>query len=387
MSGLLKREYKLPMNKSDLSRNAYALSGALSKKGYMRWWHSFTGIQPETGEERVFFIEYFIINPALGREKPVLGQLPYNKKRGIKPSYVMIKAGAFGNEYGAEARQFHAFYPPDSLKMVQEPLVMKIDMNFYSENHIYGSVEVSREEARRKSFMCQEGSMDWNLEVHKTCACHTGFLASPFFSRLNTMNTYWHGEGIQTYYRGTVSLDGVVYKVTTDSSYGYADKHWGRSFNSPWLQFASCRLISGQTSRELKHSALAITGCCPKFLWFPLKRRIFLQFTYEGEDYTFRLSGLRPFSRAKWEVKETNNRVIWRFAAADKKLLLKISGACLKEEMLAMNYEAPDGYKPSKPLLEGGSGTGKILVYRLDRGEKELVDTLTMENIFCAYGS
>ncbi len=54
------------MNLSDLARNSHMLRGALSKKGYMRWWHSFTGTQPETGETRTFYIEFYIINPALG---------------------------------------------------------------------------------------------------------------------------------------------------------------------------------------------------------------------------------------------------------------------------------------------------------------------------------
>lgn len=70
-------------------------------------------------------------------------------------------------------------------------------------------------------------------------------------------------------FRGTVILNGVTYEVAPETSYGYADKHWGRSYNQPWLQFASGHLISEKTGRELKHSALAIDGCCPKFLFSP----------------------------------------------------------------------------------------------------------------------
>ena len=54
-------------------------------------------------------------------------------------------------------------------------------------------------------------------------------------------------EGIRTFFRGTVILNGVTYEVTPETSYGYADKHWGRSYNQPWLQFASGHLISEKT--------------------------------------------------------------------------------------------------------------------------------------------
>lgn len=54
------------MNLSDLKRNAYMLRGSDAKRGYMRWWHSFQGICPTTQETRTFFVEYSILNPALG---------------------------------------------------------------------------------------------------------------------------------------------------------------------------------------------------------------------------------------------------------------------------------------------------------------------------------
>ena len=84
------------MNRSDLKRNSYIPRGFLAKKGYVRWWHSFSGTQTQTGETRTFFVEFFIINPAAGASRPILGQHPYFKKRGMRPSYVMIKAGRQG---------------------------------------------------------------------------------------------------------------------------------------------------------------------------------------------------------------------------------------------------------------------------------------------------
>ena len=367
------------MNKSDLDRNAEMLHGSLAKRGYIRWWHSFVGVQPETQETRTFFIEYFIMNPGLGSDHPILGQHPFYKKRGMKPSYMMIKAGVFPD------KQLHAFYPISSLKAAKNPLVMQAEDCFFSENHISGFVTVSKEEARHRSFMTDAGYMEWDLEIHKAVACHTGFISSPLFTALNALNSFWHAEGIRTFYRGTVTLDGVQYQVTPESCYGYADKHWGKSYNHPWLQLASCRLNSERTGKELKHSALAIDGCCPRFLCFSLKRRLMIQLTYTGEDFEFNFAKPGSFSRCKWKMKETNKRYIWHIMAQNKDAVIKISGSCQKEHLMSLRYETPDGTKSPIPLFGGGAGYGTVQIYRRIPGGKQLIDTLAYDNALFEY--
>lgn len=373
------------MNQSDLSRNSYMLRGSLARKGYMRWFHSFTGVQSESGETRTFFVEFFIINPGLGGEQPILGQHPYFKKQGMRPSYILIKAGAFPDENGQGGRQLHAFYPMTSLKAAGSPMVMQIEDCFYSENHISGFVEVSPFEARHRSFMSDAGWMEWDVEVHKAVACNTGILSGSFFRLVNGLENFWHGEGIRSFFRGTVTLDDITYQVTPDTSYGYADKHWGRNFARPLLQFASCRLSSVRTDRELKHSVLAVNGCCPRFLFFPLRRRLMIQLTYMGEDYEFGF--VRPFlfSRQKWEVKETNKRFIWHITARNKTSMIRISCSCTRYEMMRLRYETPEGQRLGSPLWAGGAGTGRIQLYHLEKGEKELIDTLKIENAVCRW--
>lgn len=373
------------MNQSDLNRNSYMLRGSLARKGYMRWFHSFTGVQAETGETRTFFIDYFIINPGLGGDQPILGQHPYYKKRGMRPSYVMIKAGVFPDANGENGRQIHAFYPISSLKVTGSPMVMQIEDCFYSENHITGFVEISPTEARHRSFMSDAGWMEWDVEVHKAVACNTGVLSGAFFRLVNGLENFWHGEGIRSFFRGTVTLDGVTYEVSPDTSYGYADKHWGRSFVSPLFQFASGRLHSARTNSELKHSVLAINGCCPRFLFFPLRRRLMIQLTYMGEDYEFGFVKPFLFSKQKWEVKETNKRYIWHIMARNKTSMIKISCSCVKEQMMRLRYETPEGHRLKSPLWASGAGTGTIQLYRRDKGGRELIDTLKLEDAVCRW--
>ena len=90
----------------DISRDAFMLHGPLAHHGYDWWWHSFTAQDAETGEDKPFFIEFFICNPALAEDAPVLGQLPANKAAGKRPSYLMVKAGTWGPEHF----QLHRFF-------------------------------------------------------------------------------------------------------------------------------------------------------------------------------------------------------------------------------------------------------------------------------------
>ena len=241
---------------------------------------------------------------------------------------------------------------------------MQFEDCVYSENRISGSIDISDEVARHRSLMTDAGSFIWDLEVHKAVACHTGYIANAFFTAVHALESFWHGEGIRTFFRGTVSLNGV---------------------NQPWLQFASGHLISEKTGRELKHSALAIDGCCPKFLFFPMRRRILMQLTYTGEDFEYHFGRPLTLSRCKWKVKETNKRFIWHFKAQNRTSVVRISGSCSKEQMMPLLYESPDGKVSDIPLWEGGNATGTIELYRRIGGSLELIDRLQFENGLCAY--
>ena len=370
------------MNLSDLTRNAQMLQGSYAKKGCMRWWHSFCGVEPESGEARTFFVEFYIINPALGSTHPILGQHPYFKKRGMKSSYALVKAGVFPRESGTDGKQFHAFYPISSLQAGGSPLTLQLTdqeagVCLCSEDRLSGAVEVSREEARHRSLMTDCDSMEWDLEVRKAVSCHTGALAGAFFQALNLLDSYWHGEGIRSFFQGSVTLDGVTYQVTPELSYGYADKHWGHGAPDSWFQSACGKLKSGRTGGELRHSVLAVSSYTPRFLLFRLRPRLMIQLTYMGEDF--------EFHRCRWETKETEKRFIWRIVAKNRSSVVKVTASCRKEEMMPLRYENPLGTRPGKPLQGSASGTGTVQIFRKISGERELVDTLTLESALCLW--
>lgn len=80
-------------NKHETARNACQLYGGHARCGYDWWWHSFTAHNPVTGEEKAFFVEYFLCNPKSGGDVPVLGQSLENRDKGMSPSYLMVNAG------------------------------------------------------------------------------------------------------------------------------------------------------------------------------------------------------------------------------------------------------------------------------------------------------
>lgn len=373
------------MNKTDLFRNAYGLSGRLARKGYMRWWHSFQGTNRETGETRTFFIEYFLMNPALGGDIPIWGLHPYYRKRHMRPSYFLIKAGVLPSADGKQGRQLHRYFGIHELSRTLQPFTLQAEECFCSEQRISGSVEVSVKEARHRFLQTDAGTMDWNLEVHKTISCHTGFIASPVFTALNALDSFWHGEGIQCYYRGQVALDGQVFHVTTEDCYGYADKHWGRAYNSPWLQFASCHLHSERTGKDLKHSALALDGCHSKFLCIPLRRKLNLQLTYTGEDFDFTFANILKFPRIAWDSGEKKGHLVWHIKARNHDMLLKLSISSRLRTMMPMNYETTDGRRYRQPILCGNQGLGWIEIYRRTPAGLQLLDKLTIRDGLCEY--
>lgn len=374
------------MNQSDLSRNAYILSGNLAKNGFMRWWSSFCGIQPQTKERRTFFIEYLIMNPSLGQDIPIIGETLAYRKNYLKPSYFCVKAGVFSGSDGYSnsnyinnsenciGKQLFCFYSANELKIALEPLILQSDNQFYSENHIYGSIEVLPNNNYYKLYGGDTGCIKWDLEVYKSIACHTGKLS---YTK-NTQNTFWHGEGIKTQYRGTVILDNILYEITPEDSYGYSDKHWGQALQKPWIQFASCRLYSKNRDKELRNSALAVNSYTPKFSGILLKPQLFLQLTYEGQDF--------ECDYCKWKTKFTNKRIIWKIIAQNQTTILKLTGFCFRENILEMNYETPAGSMPETPIFAGCFGIGTILLYQKEEEKKVLLDTLKISDAFCVYG-
>ena len=178
-------------NKHDTARDACQLFGAQASKGYDWWWHSFTAHDAQTGEAKPFFIEFFLCNPALGAEEPIFGQLPGKPQ---KPSYLMVKAGAWGED----AAQLHRFWGWKRIKVDWGvPFSIEADDCFLTEDRTHGHVKVA-DSADHPEWMCQDGEMSWNLKIRKVTAFNVGFGADEVFRHAEAFEMFWHAEGMKS---------------------------------------------------------------------------------------------------------------------------------------------------------------------------------------------
>lgn len=371
------------MDKSDVKRDLFMLKGSLSKKGYDWWWHNFTAYNRKTGEEKVFFIEYFVINPALGGKKAILGQLPENQRNNIKPSYALIKVGTWGKN----AKQLHNFYPIDQFSCPKNSLNVKIGECILTEKHMKGQCNVTEKEIKEHpEYMCDSGTMSWELKIDKKIAYNVGYGASKLLRSINAFEMFWHAEGIKTEYSGTVVFDGEVYDVIPDKSYGYADKNWGKDFTSPWLWLSSCNLKSLKTGEKLYNSAIEVGGGRPKVFGMPLDRKLLIGMYYEGRMYEYNFSKIFSKSEVDYSFQEGEEYNLWKVKAQNRNSSMSLKLKCPKDEMLLINYEAPNGKKLHNRLWNGGTGFGEIKLFRRKGSIHVPIDHIEIKNVGCEYG-
>ena len=366
-------------NRHDIARDACQLFGAQAHQGYDWWWHSFTGYDAQTGKAKPFFIEFFLCNPARGGDAPVFGQLPENRAAGIRPSYLMVKAGAWGED----AVQLHRFWGWKKISVGWGvPFSIEADDCFLTEDRTRGCVQVEGA-SDHPEWMCEDGQMSWDLKIRKVTAFNVGFGADELFRHAEAFEMFWHAEGMKTEYSGEVFWNGRRYLVRPEDCFGYADKNWGRDFTSPWVWLSSCNLTSELTGRKLTDSVFDIGGGRPKVGPLALPRKLLSAFWYEGKPYEFNFSKVWTRVHTEFDCRETDTRIIWHVEQRSSSGRMITDVTCEKKDMLLVNYEAPDGTKRHNRLWNGGNGVGTIQLFNPDG---KLVDRIHAENIGCEYG-
>ncbi len=371
-------------NKKDSKRNECMLTGKFSRRGYDWWWHSFTAKSLHTGKEVPFFVEYFVCNPSLAENEPVLGQKKDNKASGKKPSYLMVKAGCWGEN----KKQLHRFFSWKDVKLhYKAPYSLSAGDCFASDCELRGSINISEEEAKtHPEWMCDAGQMKWNLTLNKEVAFNVGYGASSLFRALKAFEMYWHAEGMKTKVSGSITLDGEDYTVIPETSYGYSDKNWGCGFTSPWVWLSSNDLTSNISGKKLEDSVFDIGGGRPKVFGIALERKLLSAFWYEGKEYEFNFSKFWTGTKTKFSSEETEDEIIWYVEQENNHAVMETHVRCFKKDMLWVNYEDPDGNKRFTKLWNGGNGTGNIKLYRKHGKKRELIDDISAGHIGCEYG-
>ena len=371
-------------NKSDKQRNHFMLRGPLARCGYDWWWHSFTAEDAVTGEQQPFFIEFFTCNPARAEEEPVFGQLPERKIDGKKPSYLMVKVGWWGEQAG----QLHRFFAWKDVSLeYNQDLNIRAGDCVCTETHTKGIVSLTQEEVdAHPEYLCNAGTLEWDINIDKKIAFNVGYGASKFFQRLNAFEMFWHAEGMKTSYSGKLRLNGKDYVVKPETCFGYADKNWGKDFTSPWVWLSSNNLVSKISGEQLNNSVFNIGGGRPKVLGVALNRKLLSDFYYEGKSYEFNFSKFWMFCRTQFSGRETQSEILWFVRQETTTAVMEVDIRCNKKDMLLINYEAPNGLKRHNRLWNGGNGTGTIKLFLKKHGSTVLLDEIEANNIGCEYG-
>ena len=371
-------------NHHDLTRDACMLHGPLRHLGYDWWWHSLTARDAQTGEEKPFFFEFYVCNPDLAEDAPVLGQLPENRANGKKPSYLMVKAGCWG-----EGKcQLHRFFAWKDVQMhADAPYEITAADCHASETALSGSISISREEAQaHPEWMCDAGQLSWNLTIDKQIAFNVGYGASKPLRDAEAFAMYWHAEGMKSAYSGEIVFNGRTYVVTPETSYGYADKNWGRDFTSPWVWLSSNCLKSRLTGKVLSNSVFDIGGGRPKVYFVPLDRRLLGVFWYEGREFDFNFSKVHLHVKTTFSFDEAGDTVHWHVRQENTHAVMETEISCNKKDMLLINYEAPDGSKKHNRLWNGGNGWGTVRLYEKQGEKTVLIDEIECTHVGCEYG-
>lgn len=365
-------------NRSDKVKNNYMLEGSLAKKGYDWWWHSFTGYDEETNEEKSFFIEFFIINPKKSSKRATFGSW------GETPSYLMVKAGCWGNDH----TELNRFFPLSCVHIASSaPFSIGANDCFCSEDRLRGSINISEDDVKlHPEYMSNSGSISWKLKIKKEIAFNVGYGTSFLFRKIKAFQMYWHAEGMKSLFDGEVIFNGRRYIVEGDKSYGYADKNWGRDFTSPWVWLSSNDLYSENLNKKLDNSVFDIGGGRPKVYFIPFNKKLLGAMYYEGKEFEYNFSKFWQLSKCKFDCKILDDKVMWDIAFENKKSKMEIHVECLKSDMLLINYEAPDGVKRHNNLYNGGTGFGTIKLYEKNKKDLTLIDTLLCKHVGCEFG-
>ena len=240
-----------------------------------------------------------------------------------------------------------------------DKLDIKVGPCSLSETHMKGECSLTEEESNaHPEYMCDYGSMKWDIKIDKQITFNVGYGASKIFRKLNSFEMFWHAEGIKTQYTGTVELDGVIYDIIPEKSYGYSDKNWGGDFTSPWLWISSCNLTSLITNKKLENSAFEAGGGRPKAFGITIDRKLLIGFYYEGKMYEYNFARFWNNVKIDFGFEEGSNTHKWYINCSNWDSKLELVLYCKREEMLLVNYEAPTGEKLHNRLWNGGTGYG-----------------------------
>ncbi len=380
------------------SNEHYMLKGSLRKNGFDRWRLVTVGRETETGEERVFFIEFYIVNPLLSPEECVLGfksRVNVNTEEDlhaalagtasvkkiksedlVQPSFAMVRAGYLSTN----GRQINGYFPSNQIQTGKTDLLIKVgsdESNYCSltTSSTYGTVAVTMDEANEQpELLSHSGKMSWNLHYTRKLS---------FSPDLKTNGYTWAVNGAYTEFEGKIVYNMHEYIVSPEKSCGYIDKMWGHEPPSPFFHLHSSNLTSIINGKKLDDSCFVVQGECNSSLSVLV--------SLNGKDVTFNASKAKgydiTYDFSQMPDDEDGVKYHWSVSVSNRNYVVDIDAYCDTKAMFLRDYECPEGNRKVLRLAGGGTGTGELKLYKKIRKNLELIEQVHVANIVCEYGN
>ncbi len=387
------------MKKATVSNNErYMLKGSLKKNGF-DWWRVVTSaVSHTTGEECIFFIEFYVVNPALSPQDCVLGfknrfartesdlhsalagteaAHKIEAETYVLPSFAMVKAGI----YGEDGKQINAYYPTGSIETDKQSTVIKLSSAnkepcALTTDSCYGSVSVNATDLESQpELLSQSGSMSWNLHYTKQFSFSPNYKSKTF---------HWSSYGARTTFEGHIVFDGEEFDVIPEKSYGYIDKNWGKEFPSPFFHLNSSSFTSIINGKTLKSSTFVAQGV--------FNKRLSVLTSIEGLNIEFNASKRKKYflnyDCSEMPVEDdVPPKLHWSISVNNKRYVVDIDVFCHTTSMFLRDYELPFGNRKVMRILGGGTGEGELRIYKQIHKNLELIEHVRMANVICEYGN
>lgn len=378
--------------KKQLKDNKFGLTGSKKKLGINYWRFVFNAIEDNSGAEQMFYIELEMINPWTSPEEVVLGFKPRVKisaddlqyalagtqsaksldtETQVQPSYCAIRVGMFGNN----CKQICYYFPIKNAQFNTKPFEILIDNKTFSEDKLAGFISVSKEDLNaHPEYLCNDGYAKWDITYSTIKSTTDGY---------DNNNVRWFPAGLNTRFAGKINFDGTDYSIDSRRSSGYMERLWGKDLPETWFHVSSSTLTSVISGKTLFDSSFSIKGI------FEDK----VSFVGSFGDLEIQFTSSNPKFNTVWDCSqmpqsedESQNLLHWSVSLDNKNWVVDVDVFCKIKEMFNRNLELPVGFRKVMNMLQGGTGTGELKLYKKIGNTLEQIEHAQLAKVICEFG-
>lgn len=365
-----------------------------NKIGINVWRFFFNGIGSVSGSEKMFFIEFEILNPILAQSEAVLSFKPKVKisaddlqyalagtqsassletEEKNLPSYCVVRCGRLGDS----PKQICSYFSFKDINFNARPFEINIGKNFFSEEHLLGNIKVSKEEhSKHPEYLCDFGSASWELSYNADCEIEKGEDSKTF---------RWFSSGLRTAFAGKIIFDGEEYTVDSRKSLGYSERYFGKSLVEPWFHISCTNLTSVISGKILFDSAFSIQGIFDEKIAFIGK--------FEDSLIEFPTAATKKHVSCVWDCVQMpenenpdENLLHWTVSISSKKWVVDVDVYCKIKEIFNRCLELPDASRHVLNMLQGATGSGEIKLYKKTGPNLEQIEHANLTKVVCEFG-